>query len=316
MSTGGKDKSEWARAVPYRTGSGPGSGRSGSRAPASRRVAAALSVVALALILAGGAHAAVPAAQDPGCAAQTLAIEAQRIWVDAQGGGDITVVFEAGFGNDASVWAAIAPRVRAMGVRTLAYDRAGMGHSSLDASQPYSIGHDAQVLQSVLDACRVASPVLFVGHSYGGAIGLLASTRDHRIRSLVLLDAVVPGAWPESEVAKNVQAMRAQYDEIREKAPELAKVAIPFAEAMTATASTINALQVPTALPIVDIVAEKGQHDADSAATWVAAHRAFDTAGPSRRYVLAAGSSHKVMVDRPDLVVQSIGEAIEMLRHP
>ena len=251
------------------------------------------------LVVAAGAQAAV-------CGPAVLPIGGDRIWAEVKGAGTATVVFEAGFGNDSSVWTAIEPRIRAAGVRTLVYDRAGMGKSTIDTGEPYSLDNDARILRTVLARCGVDAPVVFVGHSYGGAIGLVAAAQDRQIKGLVLLDAVVPGVWPDSEVAKNLGAMRAQYQEIRDKAPALAKVAIPFAEALPVTAREVNGLTVPDTLPIIDIVAEHGQHDPQSGAVWQQAHAAFTAGHANRQAVLAKGSSHKVMQDQPDLVVHSI----------
>lgn len=240
------------------------------------------------------------------CDPAILAIDGNRIWARKAGTGVTTVVFEAGFGNDSSVWAAIEPRIRAAGVQTLVYDRAGMGRSAIDTDQPYSLDNDVHILRTVLSRCGVVGPIVFVGHSYGGAIGLTAATRDKRFRGLVLLDAVVPGVWTAGEVEKNLKGMRPQYDEIRKQEPALAKVAIPWAEAMPRTAREVNATRVADGLPIIDIVAEKGQNDPESAKTWRAAHVAFTAHHPERAFVLAEGSSHKVMADKPELVVSSI----------
>lgn len=249
--------------------------------------------------------AARPSTTAPVCAGSALKIDGNQIWVDREGAGAVTVAFEAGFGNDSSVWADIAPKIRAAGAATFVYDRAGMGKSTIDTSAPYSIDNDVHILRTALTSCGVSGPIVLVGHSYGGGLGLVAASEDARIRGMVLLDAVVAGVYANGELEKNLVAMRAQYDEIRAQAPELAKVAIPWAEALTATAKRIDDVQVPAGLLIIDIVAENGQNSPQSAQVWRAAHQAF-AAQPGRAYVLAAGSSHKVMKDQPDLVVSSI----------
>lgn len=271
----------------------------------------AVAGVVTALCLSLGARMNAESARSPGasaglCAPAVLPIAGHRIWAHRHGVGRLTVVFESGFGNDSSVWNVVEARVRSSGVQTLVYDRAGMGHSIIDERQPYSLDNDVQILRSVMTRCGVSGPVVFVGHSYGGAIGLVASTRDRRIKGLVLLDAVVPGVWTDHEVDKNLTAMRPQFDQIRKQAPDLAKVAIPWAEGMPRTARQVNALRVPETLPIIEIAAEKGQTDPDSAKTWRTAQEAFVRGHPARALVLAEGSSHKVMVDKPDLVVSSI----------
>ena len=149
-----------------------------------------------------------------------LNIDGNQIWASKEGSGALTVVFDSGFGNDSGVWSQIAPRIRAAGAQTLVYDRAGMGKSAINTATPYSIDNDVHILRTVLTMCRVNAPIVAVGHSYGGALTLLAASEDERIRGLVLIDAVVPGASPQSEVDKNLKVMRAQYAEIRAQAPD------------------------------------------------------------------------------------------------
>lgn len=245
------------------------------------------------------------------CAQSLLNIDGNQIWVDKEGEGTVTVVFEAGFGNDSTAWSSITPRVRGAGIRTFVYDRAGMGKSTINTATPYSLDNDVHLLRTALTMCGIKGPIVMVGHSYGGAISLMTAAEDDRVKGLVLVDAVVPGVWPKIEVDKNLAMMRAQYDEVRAKAPALAKVAIPWAEAMPVTAKQIDAIHVPEAMPIIDIVAEKGQKDPDSAKIWREAHTKFLANNPHREYVLAVGSSHKVMADQPDLVVKEIQKMLQ-----
>ncbi|HLJ90237.1 MAG TPA: alpha/beta hydrolase [Candidatus Angelobacter sp.] len=82
------------------------------------------------------------------CAQSLVSIDGNRIWVDKAGSGNVTVVFESGFGNDSTVWSQIAPRIRAAGFRTFVYDRAGMGQSSLNEATPFSLENDVISLEA------------------------------------------------------------------------------------------------------------------------------------------------------------------------
>jgi hypothetical protein len=129
-----------------------------------------------------------------------------------------------------------------------------------------------------------------------------------------LVDAVVPGVWSKAEVENNLQTMRAQYAEIRAQAPELAEVAIPWAEAMPKSADRVNSVRISDTLPIIDIIAEKGQHSLESARIWRDAHQRFTANNASRESILAVGSSHKVMTDQPELVVKSIQRMLDRVK--
>jgi pimeloyl-ACP methyl ester carboxylesterase len=248
------------------------------------------------------------------CSQSVLNVGGNKIWVNKEGAGNVTVAFEAGFGNDSSVWAEITPKIRAAGAQTFVYDRAGMGKSTIDTSAPYSIDNDVHILRTALTSCGIDGPILMVGHSYGGGMSLVAASQDERIRGIVLLDAVVPKASGNGELEKNLATMRAQYDEIRAKAPELAKVAIPWAEALPVTVKRIDDVRILSSLPIIDIVAEHGQNSAASTQVWRDAHIEFTANNPSREYIVATGSSHKVMVDKPALVIETILRMLDKIK--
>lgn len=265
----------------------------------------AITVMSLALL---GSCASAPHTKttEALCNGSLVDIDGNRIWVDRRGAGSPTVVFESGFGNDSSVWASLEKQVREKGFRTFIYDRAGFGKSTINPSSVYSIDNDAQILSAALERCGIDGQIVVVGHSYGGAIGLVLAEKSQKVKGLVLLDAVVPGVWGQGELEKNLAAMRSQYDEVRRQAPELAKVAIPWAEALPRTVQRVDNIAVPPSLPIIDIVAENGQSSPTSAAVWREAHEAFVGSNSNRTYILAKGSSHKVMNDKEQIVLDAI----------
>jgi lipase len=80
-------------------------------------------------------------------------------------------------------------------VSMLAADLLGHGRSSWDA--PWTIEANVTALGALLDA-EGGSPVVVVGHSFGGAVALnLAATRPDLVSGLVLLDPAVglDGGW-------------------------------------------------------------------------------------------------------------------------
>lgn len=269
----------------------------------ARRIA--IVVIGLALLSSCASTSRAVAAETP-CNGSHLDINGNKIWVHRQGTGSPTVVFESGFGNDSSVWASLEKKVREKGFRTFVYDRAGLGKSTISPSSVYSIDNDAQILSEALKRCGIDGAIVMVGHSYGGAIGLVLAEKNRELKGLVLLDAVVPGVWGQGELEKNLVTMRSQYDEIRKQAPELAKVAIPWAESLPKTAQRIDNVALPISLPIIDIVAENGQNNPASTAIWREAHKRFVGSEPNRTYILAAGSSHKVMNDKEPAVLDAI----------
>lgn len=251
------------------------------------------------------------------CAAQTVRVDSLPLWVDLQGQGATTVVFESGNGNDSTVWDALEPQVRAMGVRTFRYDRRGYGRSAHFASETYRVEMDLNTLQAALAACGVSGPIIMAAHSYGGGLAVMTARRDRRIKGLVLVDAVVPGVSTPKIVRETLAEVRPQYAEVRKEAPDLARTVIPIMEAWGRTMDRVNATPVSRTLPVIDIVADGGGggKKPEMTAHWRKAHRRFVAAAPaSRTFVDAVGSSHKVMKDKPELVVEAIRQMLGRLQ--
>jgi len=240
------------------------------------------------------------------CSRSVVDLGSYGLWTDLQGTGDTTVVFEAGGGADSTVWADIAPQVQALGLKTLVYDRAGLGRSEPRPGD-YTIGRDAQDLRTLLDRCGVTGRVLIVSHSYGGFVTVLTAATDRRVAGLVLVDANVPGYFTQARLDALLAEYRPRYAELRAQAPRLAAAMIPMMEAYPASARAAEEARLPDGLPIIDIVAERSwaTNPADAQAMRDA-HAAFVRGSSARSSVFAAGSSHDVMHDRPELIVDAI----------
>lgn len=105
------------------------------------------------------------------------------------------IVCEHGAFGCASDWAVVQDRLAARGLRSLAYDRAGLGHSDAgpEPRDGRAINDD---LEALLGALRETGPILLVGHSMGGLmVRLFALERDRPLSGLVLVDAVTPDVF-------------------------------------------------------------------------------------------------------------------------
>lgn len=225
------------------------------------------------------------------------------------------MVFEAGGGEDSSVWNELEPQARShSSVRTMVYDRAGLGRSR-PSQPPYRIDDEADALRRELDRHGVTAPVVLVAHSYGGFVATLVAATDPRIAGVVLVDANLAGFFDEAQLERLLATYRPQFPALEQAAPQLAKVMIPIIEAYPATVARLGQVDIPAATPTIDIVAER---------TWVEtpaeieafrrAHRDFVAGSPHRRAVFAEGSGHHVMRDRPDLVLDAVAQLVATVR--
>lgn len=101
------------------------------------------------------------------------------------GSGPSTVVFESGMGFSSAAWGRVVPAVSRV-ARTICYDRAGIGASGADAA-PRTLERLADDLGALLRS--VPTPLILVGHSWGGPIvRTLAARRVLDVHALVLVD--------------------------------------------------------------------------------------------------------------------------------
>ncbi|MGH7717909.1 MAG: alpha/beta fold hydrolase [Steroidobacteraceae bacterium] len=134
-----------------------------------------------------------------GVAAHSLAAQAQPSLVDVGGHrlnvqvtgtskpGVPTVVFEGGLGSPLAAWNGVHLTI-ADSVRTIAYERAGIGASEpASGARPFK-GMVAE-LHALLEKVGAAPPYVLVGHSLGGAlINLFAATFPREVAGLVHID--------------------------------------------------------------------------------------------------------------------------------
>jgi sigma-B regulation protein RsbQ len=103
----------------------------------------------------------------------------QRNNVHVQGDGPATMVFAHGFGCDQNMWRFMAPRF-ARRFRVVTFDLVGSGGSDLSAYDRSKYASLDGYADDLLDMARevAVGPVLFVGHSVSGMIGMLADLKS------------------------------------------------------------------------------------------------------------------------------------------
>jgi pimeloyl-ACP methyl ester carboxylesterase len=117
-----------------------------------------------------------------------------------------TVVLEHGAFGCAADWAVVQDRLAAKGLRSLAYDRAGLGHSD-PGPRPRDGRAIVADLAALLRTLDEPGPYVLVGHSMGGLmVRLFALTHPEHAAGVVLVDAVTPDI---TRNAKGLKAVRA-----------------------------------------------------------------------------------------------------------
>jgi pimeloyl-ACP methyl ester carboxylesterase len=103
-----------------------------------------------------------------------------------------TVLLEAGAFGFSADWGAVQQALLAKGIRSCAYDRAGLGASPFAAGARDGLAI-SQDLEALMTAANEPGPFILVGHSMAGAyVTLFALRNPQKIAGLVMVDAAPP----------------------------------------------------------------------------------------------------------------------------
>ena len=239
-----------------------------------------------------------------------------QLQVAQAGQGPYTVVFEAGFASDQSVWRKVAPEI-AKKAAVLVYSRAGYGKSPARA-QALTMEQSVAELAAVLEARKVQGPLILVGHSYGGfLIRYFAATHPEQVAGLVFVDPADEGL---EAVLKGVDAARVRQDQnmLASSIPPKWQGELQTIQAM------LDAGQLPAmpALPdvpavlITSVQARAGsdffQETPDVIKIKRQRHAAFISQFSSGAHVFTPNSGHGIQRQEPELVIAAIDQVMTL----
>lgn len=229
-----------------------------------------------------------------------------------------TIVLDSGGGEDSSYWDDLVPELHeATGATVITYDRSGLGKSDV-VPGPWLVESAVSDLEAGLQQLGVTDDVTLVSHSQAGQIATSLAQDDPTLLSgAVLVDANLPPFFTDEQIARLVafsepQLVAAQEDPDDPQNRQLLSTAESFVETSTA----FHEATWPDAVPATVIVSEKTPFDGspEDVQRWKDAAVSFVQAGPGRTLVTADGSSHDVVKDRPDLVLQEIESMVAAQR--
>ena len=104
------------------------------------------------------------------------------------------VLFESGAFGFSADWGAVQDQLTAKGIRSCAYDRAGLGYSDPGPAPRDGLAVEAD-LEALLAKAGEKGPYIVVGHSMAGLrLRLFAARHPGQVAGLVLVDAATPEA--------------------------------------------------------------------------------------------------------------------------
>lgn len=228
-------------------------------------------------------------------------------------GASPTILLESGGGRDSSDWNNLQPEIaRLTGLTVVSYDRPGFGQSDLPSSA-YDAVLEMQHLQEGLKQIGLEKQVILVGHSYGGLLNqYYASTYSQSVRGVVLID---PGTVRSTDdfggsiaVAKEAEA-EVRYDgsdPVPKRILALRRFLAGFPDAI----ETFRTTAFPDIPLIVISAGNPWWPTEEKNKIWRASHESIVAGHPNRSLVVAEGSGHVVMADRPDIVLSAIQDMV------
>ena len=282
-----------------------------------------------------GAETAAPA--PPGTLARTVLLpDGRHIRMTCAGSGSPTVILEAGLDWGGS-WSWLQVLTQAgQFTHVCAYDRAGTGFSDA-GPMPRDAVHIASDLHALLRAAAEKPPYVLVGQSLGGALVRLYRARyASEVAALVLVDPSQPGPneWRVPWLATFKECLKLANEqaithttkncmppgmdnpppfvvEVARK-PGTWKTALSEIEHVNAYFDELESTEhAPFSTPLIVLTAsEQSALDKAALAEWIAGHKRIATQSSRGEQRLVPGSSHGIQVDRPEVVVHAIHDAI------
>ncbi|HDZ04094.1 hypothetical protein LCGC14_0217540 [marine sediment metagenome] len=220
------------------------------------------------------------------------------------------ILFEAGAGNDASVWNDILEKIHNVtGTTLITYDRSGFGTSELNPNlkndADFGIENGIKELEAGLSKLGYDNEIILVSHSYGGLYNLLyAHKHPKKVKSVVLIDVTLNNFWNEELLT------------MRDNMFDTSAMVKPSGDYyMNSNFNEImrymRSIEFPNSIPIINIFPENSFTGFPEVLSnrWRKLHKEFNNNKDNVENIIAYGSAHAVFQDNPGLIINTILKA-------
>jgi hypothetical protein len=230
-----------------------------------------------------------------------------RLHFNVIAGKGMPILFDAGGGNDGTVWNKILePLAHITGAPLITYDRAGFGKSGLDTNR-HGILNGIIGLETGLQKLGYDGDIMLVAHSLGGFYATLYAARNpEKVKVAVLIDANHICFYNDRRIAATQASNNAMMNKFKGVNPGVYYIYRDF----TNTTEVMKTAPFPLSVPVIDLVSEMTPFgDTTDRKEWLLCHRQFADQAPNRTGIIAYGCGHYIFEDNPPLVVYAIVKA-------
>ncbi len=220
------------------------------------------------------------------------------------------ILFEAGNGDDGSVWEPILKEIHKRTNATLiTYDRAGLGKSEIDTTK-INFQNEIKDLELSLKKLGYSKKIFIVCHSFGGYYTSLFTNRNpEKVKGVVCIDIATPCFFTKEWSEQFVKSIsKEDWRMIKKYKLGLYYVLSNF----TSTSIFMSDKFLNSKTKTVMISAENIQPmiKENEKEKWLNCSKLFGTM-LNHKYVIAKNSDHKVWEKNPNLI---IGEIVKLYK--
>lgn len=236
-------------------------------------------------------------------------VDGHRMRYQQKGKGSPVVVFDAGLGDAHESWRWVWPRVTEF-TRVFLYDRAGLGRSE-SGPAPRTSSRMVDELHALLQGVGTPPPYVLVGHSLGGLnVRLFASRYPDEVAAIVLVDAT-PLAFPDREHELRSAESITRSETLLALIPEGTRLEL---ESTRLSAEIVRREEDLPAVPVYVLSSTRPEEDPRFRDAWIAMQKDLARTVSADRHVLTDQSGHYIHYDEPQLVIEAIREAVDVVR--
>jgi pimeloyl-ACP methyl ester carboxylesterase len=217
------------------------------------------------------------------------------------------IIFEAGGGDNASVWKDILkPLSQITDAPLVTYDRPGFGKSGLDTIN-HGINFSIDGLEIALKKLGFGGAVMCVAHSQGGIYAqVFAYRHPNLVKTAVLIDATTACFYQPARLAATQHSIdKGNSTSSRHTRPGSYFQGADFSKNIEVARQS----PFPVTIPLIDFVSDKPPvNDLTDIADWKRCHQEFVAAAANRTGITAWGCGHFIYADNPPLVITAIAK--------